>query len=481
MSALSFFRVLFLFLAIIAASFIFPIAVAFFCGEAEIAIAFALPAAIVFVPAAIFHFAAKKEKITLTARSSLLLAAFAWIGACVLGAAPLRLSGVFSSIISAFFESASGFTTTGATCSTDVEALPVAINFWRCQMQWLGGMGILGLTVALFQIPGAGAFQLVKSEATGPEKPKLKAKAMENAKWLWIIYVSLTAAQAALLLACGMPFLDAVMHSLSTVATGGFSSKNEGIMWYGSSAVEWVCIAFMLLSSVNYGLHYKAITGKFKDILSNSELKAFLLLLAASSAALFFSLLASGTPLPESIRDGIFQAASIVSTTGFAPSAYQSWPAIAQVMLVLLMFTGACSGSTSGGIKIIRWVVMGKSLAREIKRMLHPSGVYSAHIDGRPVDEKAASSVSAFVFLYFILLALTALVCAACGCDIATSCTAALALVGNIGTGFGDVAAGCNFAFFPPVAKIWFSFAMLAGRLELYTILALFFPSFWKK
>ncbi len=481
MSVISFFRILFLFLAIVAASLSFPVAVAFFAGEAETALFFVTPAVAVFVPAAVFHFAGKREKITTSMRSSFLLAASAWIGACILGAVPLYLSGAFPSISAALFESASGFTTTGATCSADVEALPVAVNFWRCQMQWLGGMGILGLTVAIFQIPGSGALQLMNSEVTGPEKNKFSPKITVTAKWLWIIYAALTIAQTALLLATGMPFLDALMHSFSTIGTGGFSSKNEGIIWYGSSAAEWICIVFMMLSSINYGLYYKAIAGQFKDIAENSELKAFLLLFAVSSLAIFFSLYISGMSIHDSIRHGIFQVVSTISTTGFASAMYQFWPALAQIIIVLLMFTGACSSSTSGGIKIMRWVIMGKSLLREIKKMLHPSGIYSVRINGKPTGEEVISSVSAFVFLYFILLAVTALVCAACGCDIATSCTASLALVGNIGTGFGDTAPSCNYDFFPPAAKIWFSFAMLAGRLELYTILMFFFPSFWKK
>ena len=481
MSVLSFFRVLFLFLAIIAASFLFPVLVAIFCGEAEIALSFAAPAAGVFAPAAIFHFAGRKEKIALSAKPSFLLAASAWIGACVLGAAPLYLSGAFPSFILAFFESASGFTTTGVTCCPDVEALPVAVNFWRCQMQWLGGMGILGLTAALFQIPGTGAFQLMKLEETGTERPKLKPKAGETAKRLWAIYACMTALQAALLLACGMPFLDALMHSFSTIATGGFSPKNEGIAWYGSSAAEWICIAFMLLSSINYGLHYRAIKGSFKDIAANSELKVFLPLCALSSAALAASLCALGLAPAEGIRRGAFQAVSIVSTTGFSSGFSQGLPPVAQGVIVLLMLTGACSGSTSGGVKVIRWVVMGKTLAREVKRMLHPSGVYSVRVNGRPMAEEAVASASAFIFLYFVLIALTALVCAACGLDLAASCTAALAIVGNIGSGIGDAGQPCDFALFPAAAKAWLSFAMLAGRLELYSILVFFFPSFWKK
>ena len=484
MSAIVFFRTLFLFWAIVAASFALPVAAALILDEAGIALAFALPAAAVFAPAALLWLLGKKEKKAssqITAKSSFLLSACAWIGACALGAAPLYLSGAFPSISSAFFESASGFTTTGATCAADVEVLPVAVNLWRCEMQWLGGMGILGLTVAILQIPGIGAFQLIKTEVTGPEKAKLSPKVAETAKWLWAIYAGLTAALLALLLICGLPFLDALMHSFSIVSTGGFSSKNEGIIWYGSSAAEWISAAFMLISSINYSLHYKAITGRFKEIRANSELKAFLLILAAAAAALFASFFASGAPALESLRCGIFQAISTISTTGFASNMPRGLPALAQAILLLLMFTGACSGSTSGGIKVIRWLILAKGLSREVKRMLQHSGVYGIRIDGRPADEKAISSCAAFVFLYFALLAATALAAAACGCGIETSCTAALALVGNIGSGLGDVAPGCSYAFFPPAAKAWFSLAMIAGRLELYALLALFFPSFWKK
>ena len=481
MSLLSFFRILFLLLSIVAATFLFPVLVAVFCGEEDVIPSFAVPAGVVFVLTAVFCLADRARKIPMTMRGGFILVALAWISASALGAAPLYLSGAFPSVADAFFESVSGFTTTGVTASPSVEALPAAVNFWRCQTHWLGGMGIVGLTVAIFPLLGVGGFHLIKAETTGPEKSKFSPKITVMAKWLWVIYTVLTVLQVVLLCAAGMPFLDSVMHSFSTLGTGGFSSKDLGIMWYGSAAVEWICIVFMFLASLNFSLYYKLIANHIEDVRINTELRAFALLCLIASAVIFVPLFASGMPLHDSIRHGIFQVLTTVSTTGFASAMYQHWPALAQMVIVLLMFTGACSGSTAGGIKIIRWAIMGKSLSCEVKRTLHPSGIYNVRVDGHPLKPEIINSVSAFVFLYFVMLAVTALVAAAAGNDIVTSCTASLTLVGNIGVGFGAVSPDCNYSFFPAWAKWWFSFAMLAGRLELYTVLLFFFPSFWKK
>lgn len=481
MSVLSFFRILFLLLLIVASTFVFPVIVAVVCGETDVIFSFAAPFAVVCVFAVFFCAVDRARKIPMTMRGGFFLVAFAWLSAGFLGAMPLFISGAFPLLTDAFFESVSGFTTTGITASESVEDLPVSINFWRCQTHWLGGMGIVGLTVAIFPLLGVGGFQLIKAETTGPEKSKFSPKITVMAKWLWLIYIALTALQVVLLCAAGMPFLDSVMHSFSTLGTGGFSSKNVGIIWYESAAVEWICIVFMLLASVNFSLYYKLLTRQFQDVSQNTELKAFLLLFVISSAAIFVPLFSSGMSAADSIRHGMFQVITTVSTTGFASAMYHHWPAFAQMIIVLLMFTGACSGSTAGGIKIIRWAIMGKGLSCELKRTLHPSGIYNVRVDGHTIKPEIINSVSAFVFLYFLLLAVTALVCAAAGNDVITSCTAALTVVGNIGVGFGNVAPDCNYGFFPAWAKWWFSFAMLAGRLELYTILMFFFPSFWKK
>lgn len=481
MNVLSFFRVLFFLLAVVAGTFVFPIIVALLYGESRTVFSFVAPMAAVFLFAFVFFLADKTRKLSLTVRSGFVFVALAWISSCILGALPLYMSGAFASFTDAFFESVSGFTTTGITVSASVEALPVSINFWRCQTHWLGGMGVVGLTVAVFPLLGVGGFQLIKAESSGPEKSKFIPKIAMMAKWLWIIYAGMTALQVAALCAAGMPFLDSVMHSFSTVATGGFSPKDTSIMWYDSRAVEWICIVFMFLAAVNFSLYYKLFTKQFSDIVQNTELKAFILLCVVASALMAGSLAVSGMSLGDSVRHGVFQVLTTVSTTGFASAMYHTWPAFAQVVTILLMFCGACSGSTSGGVKVIRWAIMGKSLSCELRRMLHPSGVYNVRVNGNLVRTDIITSVMAFIFLYFMLLAVTALVCAAAGNDALTSCTVALTTVANIGVGFGNVAPDCNYGFFPGWAKWWFSFAMIAGRLELYTVLMFFFPSFWKQ
>ncbi len=481
MNILSFFRVLFLLLAIVAATFIFPLIVAVVHGETEVIFSFVSPMVFVFLFTVIFFIIDKNRKISLNMRSGFVFVAMAWLSACALGAAPLYISGSFNSISSAFFESVSGFTTTGVTASPDVGKLPVSINFWRCQTQWLGGMGVVGLTVAVFPLLGVGGFQLIKAESSGPEKNKFIPKITVMAKWLWIVYTVMTALQTVLLCVAGMPFLDSVMHSFTTLATGGFSPKSNGIIWYNSPAVEWICSVFMFLAGINFALYYKLLTKQFSDVWQNTELKAFALLCFVASVLVSVPLIISGMSPGDSIRHGIFQVMTSVSSTGYASAMYTNWPAVSQIVIILLMLCGACSGSTTGGIKIIRWVIMGKSLSCELRRMLHPSGIYNVRINGHLLRSDIGNSVMAFVFLYFMLLTVTALVSAATGTDVLTSCTASLTLVGNNGVGFGLVAPDCNYRFFPAWAKWWFSFAMLAGRLELYTVLMFFFPSFWKK
>ncbi len=481
MSVYSFFRILFLLLAIIACTFIIPITAAFFLGEYEVIPSFAVPLIVVCAVAAVFFRIGGRKKIPLTTRSGFVLAASFWISASILGALPFIISGYITAPADAFFESVSGFTTTGATILTDVEALPVSLNLWRCQTHWLGGMGIVALTVAIFPLLGVGGFQLIKAETTGPEKDKFTPRITDMAKILWFIYLGLTIGQTVLLMITGLPFIDALGHSFSSLGTGGFSMKNASIGTYGSPSAEWICTVFLFFGSINFTLYYRLIKGKGAEFFRNTEFRAYCCIILAAVLCIVISIIPVYGSVSKSIRHGFFNVLSIISTTGFITEDFDLWPVLAKMTLFFLMFIGGCSGSTAGGVKVIRWVILGKQLFNEINRMLHPHGVFTIHLNGRAGRKDIVYSVAAFMFLYFFIVVITAIVAGLGGADLFSALTGGLAIVGNFGPGFGMVGPTRNFAFFTDWAKWWFSFAMLAGRLELYTMLIFFMPAFWRK
>ncbi len=481
MSLFNFFRINILLLAIISITFVLPIGVAAYHQEFQVIPSFFIPGVICIGAALIFLLVGKRKKVAMTPRDAFIVVATAWIFASLMGALPLYFSGWVPSFTDAFFESVSGFTTTGASNLPDVEILPVSLNLWRCQMHWLGGMGIVALTVALMPLLGVGGFQLLKAETTGVEKGKVTPKIATTAKLLWFIYLSFTVIQTVLLKLAGMGWIDALSHAFSTVGTGGFSSKNTSIAYYDSPAIEWICIVFMLLAGVNFSLYYYAATGKFRDIMENSELKAYLGIVLASTFGIIIFIHRIYQNFGESLREALFQTAAIITTTGFASVDFNLWPAGAQLFLLLLMLVGGCSGSTAGGFKVVRWVILAKQTTNEVRKMLHPHGVFNVQLNGHIGRKDVVFSTAGFLFLYCFLIGLTALVATTSGIDILSAVTAAMALVGNVGPGLGAVGPVENFGFFAPAAKWWFSFVMIAGRLELYTMLIFFMPSFWKK
>ena len=469
-------------LAIVAFTFVLPVLCGLWYGEIQTVFCFIIPFVVCMLIAAVMWFVGKSQKTKqLSSRGGYILVAIAWIMTCFLGAVPLFLYGTMESFTDAFFESVSGFSTTGATVLSDVESLPHCINFWRMQMHWLGGMGIIVLTVALLPLLGVGGFQLIKAETTGPDKGKITPKIATTAKILWFIYFGMTLLETFLLVLCGMPFWDALAHSFSTLGTGGFSSKNSSIGFYNSPSIEWICCIFMLLSGINFSLYFLIITGKIKEVFKNTELKAYLLLLFASIAIVSVVILPQYKDLLTSIRLAAFQVVTIVTTTGFATADFTNWVSPAQFIIFLLMFVGGCSGSTGGGFKVIRWVVLGKQASNEIRHILHPHGVFTIRINNEPGRKDLVFSVAAFGFLYAVLVFLTTFVSTFGGLDLISAFTAALSMVGNIGPGFGLVGPSENYGFLVPFVKWWYCFAMLAGRLELYTLILFFFPTFWKK
>lgn len=418
----------------------------------------------------------------LSAKDGFLFVTLSWIAATFIGALPFYISGAMPEFVNAVFETMSGFTTTGASVLSDIESLPSSILFWRSLTHWLGGMGIVVLTVAVLPLLGIGGLQLIKAEAPGPTVDKITPRITETAKILWLIYIGLTFAQTILLMIGGMNFFDSLTHTFGTLATGGFSTKNSSVGAYNSAYIDWVITIFMVLAGVNFSLHFRIMSGRYRDILRDSELKAYLGIFAVSTLIIAWNI--SGvncSSIADSLRFAGFQAASILTTTGFATADYEKWPALSQTVLFMLMFIGGCSGSTGGGIKVIRIITLLKQGLNEMKYLLHPKGVFTLRINRLPVKKDIIYAISGFFFLYILMLLVTTMVAASSGSDVTTSFTASLATLGNIGPGLGLVGPTENFGFFPAYVKWWFSFAMLVGRLELYTVLILFTVTFWRR
>lgn len=343
-------------------------------------------------------------------------------------------------------------------------------------------MGIVVLTVAILPLLGVGGLQLVKAEAPGPTVDKITPRITETAKYLWYIYLGITIVETILLMAGGMSFFDALTHTFGTVATGGFSPKNGSVGHYGSAYLDLVITLFMLVAGMNFTLHFKLLTGRAKKVFGDTELKAYLVIFAGSVLIMTLNLNHRVyDDLFTSFRYAAFQSASILTTTGYATANYEQWPTMAQLVLFVLMFVGGCSGSTGGGIKVIRIVTLLKQGMNEMKYLVHPKGIFTLKLSGNPVRKNIAYAISGFFFLYIFIILLVTFVVATSGADIVTSLSASLATVGNIGPGFGRVGPTGNYAHYPDYVKWVLSLAMLVGRLEIYTVLVLLTPTFWKR
>lgn len=419
---------------------------------------------------------------TFTPKDGFFFVTASWVLASFFGALPFVLSGAIPAMHDAFFETMSGFTTTGASVLSDIESLPKSILFWRSQTHWLGGMGIVVLTVAILPLLGIGGLQLIKAEAPGPTVDRLTPRITGTAKILWGIYIGLTLMQTLLLYAGGMTLFDALTHSFGSLATGGFSTKNSSVAHYQSPFIHWTITIFMILAGMNFTVHYRLITGKIHSILKDGECLAYLLIFAGASALITLSLVVQqGIAFDKALDLASFQAASILTTTGFVSANYVQWPAIAQTVLFLLMFIGGCSGSTGGGIKVIRIITLMKKAINEMKYLLHPRGTFNLKVSGTTIKKDISYAISGFFFLYILILLVTTTVVASAEVDVLSSFTTALATVGNIGPGFGRVGPVENYYFYPPYVKWFLSFAMMTGRLEIYTVLVIFTPMFWKR
>ena len=466
-------RILTYVLGIVGTAMLLPLVVAVREGEMAAVPAFLVPILAGWAAVVVFWLKARGRPKVFDVHNAFGVVGGIWMAICLFGALPLYFSGAFPSPVDALFESVSGFTTTGITACPDVESLPVCINLWRCETHWLGGLGVIALAVALIPLLGVGGFRLIKAETTGPDKGKLTTMIANTAKTLWALYITLTAAQAFLLWKFGMSFVDALSHSFSTLGTGGFSTRNASVGAFGIPEVEWVCTAFMLVAAVNFAIYYRLLTGRLSEVRRDSEFKAFLVIVMTAVFAATAIQFSGLDKLDVTFRQVSFQVASVISTTGFMTSDYQTWKPAAQVVIFVLFLVGGCSGSTAGGIKVVRWTVLAKQLRNELRRMLHPHEVFTLTLNGMPGRETVVPVVAAFVFVYGLLVLVTTFAGALAGFDMFTAFTAALSMVGNVGPAFGKLGPTANGSAIAAPLKLFYAFAMLAGRLEIYTLLFL--------
>jgi trk system potassium uptake protein TrkH len=465
-------------LVFIGTSFIFPICFSIYYGDGD------LPALIVsLVITVLTGFA--MWKLTpggreLHNREGFGVVTFGWILFALFGSLPFMLCDAHLSFTDAFFETMSGFSTTGATILTDVESLPHGVLFWRSFTHWLGGMGIVVLTIAILPMLGVGGMQMFKAEVPGPSVDKLQPRIRDTAKVLWEVYLLMTAIETVLLMFGGMTFFDALCHTFGTMATGGFSTRNAGIMHFQDPYIEYVIVIFMILAGTNFALHYRAIKGKPVYYGRNGEFLFYLGIIAVFTLLigldLFFE---SAYDAEGAFRKTIFQITSLLTTTGFHSEDYEIWSHFSQLGLVSLMFIGGCAGSTGGGVKVVRVMLAIKYFAKQFKNLIHPHAVVPVRFGRKSVSQDAMIGILGFLLLYFIILVSATLIMALLGLDMVTAVSTVISTLGNIGPGIGAIGPTENFAHIPVAGKWLLSFLMLAGRLEIYTVLIIFHRNFW--
>ena len=416
----------------------------------------------------------------LSLREGFLAVSLTWVLCSLLGALPFMISGAIPSLTDAFFETMSGFTTTGASILTDIEALPRSLLVWRSTTHWLGGMGVIALAVAILPALGVGASQLFKAEAPGPIKEKISPRISETAKLLWIVYLLFSVVETLLLMLGGLDFFESLCTTFGTMATGGFSPRNASIAAYNSPYIDYVVIVFMFLAGANFNLHYWALRGKITAY-RDSEFRFYTSVTLLAVGIIVFARWVAGTLWSESmIRSSLFQTVSVVTTTGFITDDYEAWPLVTQIILLLLMFIGGCTASTGGAIKNVRVYVLFKYLLSELKKVFHPHGVFPVKVRDKSLADSTVSNIVGFIILYILLFVLGVLCMAGMGLDLATSIGSVAATLGNIGPGLGEVGPVDNYSAVPILGKWVLSFMMLAGRLEIFTVLVLLVPRFWR-
>lgn len=424
----------------------------------------------------------KKPKNTaIYAKDGYVIVALTWILMSLFGAMPFYFSGHIPHFVDAFFETVSGFTTTGSTILNSVEVLPKSLLFWRSFTHWIGGMGILVFIIAILPKTESSSMHVMRAEVPGPTVGKLVSKLRASARILYGIYCVMTLVQVVLLVAGGMPVFDSIVNSFATAGTGGFAVLNNSIEGYNSVYSEMVIAVFMLLFGINFNIYYMFIIKQGRQAIKNEELRYYLGIVLGSIVLIAICLANTKYSIGDSIRYAVFQVASIITTTGFSTANFDTWPVFTKIILVFLMFIGACAGSTGGGIKVSRLMILIKSGLRDIKKAINPRSIETVKVDKHTVDEPVVKSVSVFFATYMIIIAISALIISIDGRDIVTTFTSVLACISNIGPGLGAVGPYGNFADFSVMSKLILSFDMLAGRLELIPMLMLFSPYAWSR
>lgn len=459
----------------------FSIPVSLIYGEADW-LSFLISGGVTSLVGLMAYLATRKARLEVTKRDGYVIVTSGWLLFSFFGTLPFLLSGSIPDFTDAFFETISGFTTTGASILNNIEELSHGVLFWRSLTQWLGGMGIIVLTLVVLPVLGIGGMQLFAAEVPGPTPDKLHPRVKETAKRLWSIYLIFTAAEILLLWIGPMNLFDAICHSFTTMATGGYSTKQASIGHWDSAYVHYVIVVFMFLAGTNFTLSYFGLHLRFSKVFKNEEFKFYV------GFILFFTILVAlglylSTPkgVESSIRDALFQVVSIITTTGFATDDYLKWIPGITMLIVVLMFFGGSAGSTGGGPKIMRIVILIKNSTQELKRLIHPNAVIPVRLNKTAVSNEVVTNVLAFLAFYAIIAMSSIVIMSAFGYDFDTSVGAVLATLGNIGPGIGDVGPAMNFHEILPAGKWFLSFLMLVGRLELFTVIVLFSPVFWKE
>ncbi len=421
-------------------------------------------------------------ELSLGRHEAFLLVAAAWVTASVIGAIPWILVKGPMFTVDALFESTSGFTTTGATILTDIEAETEGLLLWRSLTQWLGGMGIIVLGIAILPKLAVGGMELLGAEAPGPTTEKLTPRIAQTAKALWVIYAGFTLAEALILMVLGVGMFDAVCHAMTTMSTGGFSTFNDSVAGFDNFAIEMVIAGFILIGGANFALHFQWTRGRPGPLLRDSEFRLYVSLLSIAFVLLVADLLLNrGEGFVGAVRYGVFQVATIMTGTGYHTADFDAWPHFSRALLFMLMFVGGCAGSTTGSVKVARWMIVLRKMVADLKRILRPHAVIPVRLGTRAVPDSVVTSVTTFLILFLSLFAAGGLILSLMGHDMITAFAASAACLGNVGPGFGMVGPEQNYAFFEPQAKVVLMSLMIIGRLELYTILVILFvrPRRW--
>ncbi len=459
---------------------LFPMCVSIYYGEKTTAVSFGI-VSLATIIACIPFMIIKPKDTEILARDGFLIVSLTWILYSLIGALPFTVSGYVPNYIDAFFEAVSGFTTTGSTILTEIEVLPKGLLMWRSFTHWVGGMGVLLFVMAIVPLSKKHSMHIMRAELTGTSVGKLVPKGKSTAIWLYGIYFVLTLTQVILLRISGMPLFDSVANSFATAGTGGFSVRNLSIESYANPYAEYIIAIFMLLFSINFNMYYYLAIRKFAYVKVNEEWKVFLVIVGASVAAIAVNIFHLVGSLELSFRQALFQVSSIISTTGFTTTNFDVWPQFSKTIILALMVVGACAGSTGGGIKVSRIIIMFKSMFNDLTKLSHPQSVRRIKMGGKAVEDNVISGVMSYMAMYVIILAISCLIISLDNFDFETIFSSVMTCLNNIGPGFNVVGPVGNFSSLSSLSKIVLSFDMLFGRLELLPLLLILTPSFWRK